>query len=251
MSVLTILTSAPLQGPKRGVGRPKKVEIPTAHVVGDNYPAQDNDPAQADDIPKKKRGRPKKEPFLGPNGAGKPQTSPALAIVNEDLPKKKPGRPKKEPPTALNGTETTMDTTAQAPVDDDEPKRKPGRPMQQQALGGNVPKKGRGRPPKNPVAVVQEMEEGKMVGMTQTVKPDVMIGKLVSRPRGRPKKTTNEVELVQRAGFVEKLQVSFSESESEESTSLGGPVAGVPVAAACKEPLINTFNESFDEDSDN
>lgn len=205
---------------------------------------------ESEEVPKKKGpGRPRKS-----DAAKTPQASAG----DEDMPKRKPGRPKKNPSSALNGA------AAEKPP---------------QLADRTVAKKKRGRPPKNPVIVTETEERAGGEDLPVRMQASNSPSKSPARPRGRPK----NVEVVPEAeeqgvsgGGMEKLQVSFSDSESEESELLGGPcgaqppsilsalteqqsapplgggAGGVALPPTRKEPpLIDKFDESFDEDSDN
>lgn len=197
-------------------------------------------------MPKKRgRGRPKK--------TDTPNISSGPAPEDEDAPKRKPGSPKKDPPSAHNGG-----TVAKS----------------QQAEDGSVVKKRRGRPPKNPAsgAVGEEDVPVRMQAINSLNSPSKSPG----RPRGRPKRNDKDVAKAEEGqSSMEKLQVVFSDSESEESellggsggaqppsilsalteqkaVPLGGGASGVTLPPTRKEPpLIDKFDESFDEDSDN
>lgn len=141
-------------------------------------------------------------------------------------PKKKAGRPKKDTASSTTAQNGTTDSTGV---------------------------KKRGRPPKNPSG--------------NATKPS-------GRPRGRPKKAVQDApEGTDGEPESAKLQVSFTDSESEESEAPGkgvkqsgifpafseprasaaaGASSGVPLHPTAREPgLLNKFDESFDEDSDN
>ena len=172
--------------------------------------------------------------------AGRPKkpAATAQAPTNEDSaggadsPKKKAGRPKKNPSSAQNGS-IPKDTASAAGA------KKRGRPKGAQAEGN-----GQASPAKS------------------------------GRTRGRPKKTAQAVPETGEGEKTDKIQVSFSDSESEESEALGKGVQQGSILSAlsaeqqqaavgtgtgnvqhhptAREPaLINKFDESFDEDSDN
>ena len=145
----------------------------------------------------------------------------------------------------------------EAPSNIDSPKRKPGRPKKDSAQnsGSDGVVKRRGRPPKNPSAN----------GSRQVSQPKVPSG----RPRGRPRKVLAPPVAAEKEAT---MQVSFSDSESEESEALGKGMqqsglmsslsekqaatgaagSSVPIQPTAREPaLLNKFEESFDEDSDN
>jgi len=152
------------------------------------------------------------------------------------------------------GASDTSDTALQESSGNlQSPKKKPGTPKKVTTQnGGASGAKRRGRPPKNPSA-------------NGRAQPRVPSG----RPRGRPRKVPTLPAATEKAA---NEQVSFSDSESEESEALlkrmqqsvllstlleqqaatGAAGSSAPLHPAARElALLNKFVESFDEDSDN
>lgn len=165
---------------------------------------------------KRKRGRPRKEDKV-PSSISSPPI------------KRRPGRPRKPPAQASEGESTEQ--------------RKP--PL--------------GLPPSPTKS--NEIDIRSDASLTDSpVKP------APKRPRGRPPKHKSE-DTTTEAGVMGKLQVSFSESESECSDPMDVHRSAIEaltdiVAPPISKPqhqaqtitstlLIDKFEESFDEDSDN
>lgn len=233
----------------------------------------------ANNIPavKKKRGRPKK--IVSAESASVITDAESTCVVasapaeasNEQEPpvKKKRGRPRKVVASQTQGTATvdTAQIQGSATVDTAE-------------NGKNPPaKKKRGRPRKTPTAAtptekVSGADRGSMDGEappTQTVtiaeQGSVEGESAASEPQALPSqgeapsdadKEENEQDV------MGKLQVSFSESESECSDPMDLPRSTIdaltnrvappkPAPQQNSSPLFldNQFEESFDEDSDN
>ena len=156
-------------------------------------------------------------------GPGRPRKTDTLE--DEDMPKKKRGRPKKDP--------SSTSPTALAPVqDEDTPKRKRGRPKKDlSASTAQAPakKRGRGRPPKNPLAAYntetdEEMVEELLVPM-QSSSSHNKFPRLHHDSPMKIVRSEEELELGGK-GVMNKFQVLYSDSESEGTEPEGGCIKG-------------------------
>lgn len=138
----------------------------------------------------------------------------------------------------------------------EEPKR--ATTSQKTGEDGMPAKKKRGRPRKNipplPPSPTKSNEIDDTANTDSPAKPPA------KRPRGRPKKKIAAEHKSEDPEVMGKLQVSFSESESEGSDPLNVQRSAIEALDRVApptpptQPLFlgeNKFEESFDEDSDN
>ena len=164
--------------------------------------------------------------------------------------KRRPGRPKKVYPP---GEEPKQASTSQKTGEDGTPvKRKRGRPRKNPGIPPGIPP---GLPPSPTKS--NEMDARSDASVTDSpAKPPA------KRPRGRPPKKMAAEHKSEDPEVMGKLQVSFSESESEGSDPLNVQRSAIEALDRLAPPtpptqptgslfLENKFEESFDEDSDN
>ena len=236
---------------KRKRGRPKA----THHegVTASAPPAV----SEGDSPVKKKRGRPKATHQEG-------VTAPAPPAVSEEDPpvKKKRGRPK-----AMHPAGASAPVPPPAVSKEDPPaKKKRGQPKSASSVTlengqGHPTKRKPGRPRKIPVpSVGEKVEEVIPLSLPAAENPTSISPQLESPILMSPGMGQEDSE----QDVMGKLQVSFSESESEGSDPMNVPrsaidalthrVAPLPQLAPQQSNslfLDNQFEESFDEDSDN